>query len=363
MFHPEKEFLPEKLPWPFEIETKAVMKKTTAARTALGELKGVAHTIPNKDILLNTLVLQEAKDSSAIENISTTHDELFRANLSNNSASSKETKEVLSYADALREGYKLVNDNGFLSANFIIKIQEKLEQNDAGFRKAPGTKLENDRTQETVYTPPQAYDTIVELMNNLESYINDDADGIDPLVRMAVIHYQFESIHPFYDGNGRTGRIMNMLYLTMRGLLDEPILYMSRYINQHKADYYRFLQAVRTDEAWEDWLLFMLDGVEQTAIETIRLINKIKALMDDYQERMKNELPRIYKKDLMESLFKHVYTKIPFVMRDTNVSEPTAISHLKQLVEKGFLTRREISTKNIIYVNEALYALFANQSK
>lgn len=248
------------------------MKKLAAARSALAELKGISKTIPNEGILLNTLPLQEAKDSSAVENIITTHDELFKAALQTGGMKSQAAKEVSNYAAALRLGFGLVQQYGFLSVNHLAQIQAELEQNNAGYRRLPGTTLKN-QLGEVVYIPPQDPADIMRLMSNLEAYLNDDTlSDADPLVKMAVLHLQFESIHPFYDGNGRTGRILNILYLVLKGLLDIPVLYLSRYLIRYKADYYYHLQQVRDTGNWEPWLLYMLDGVEQTARETITLV-------------------------------------------------------------------------------------------
>lgn len=347
------------LPLSFEVETKIVLKKATEAHAALAELKGVCRTIPNQIILINTLLLEEAKDSSEIENIITTHDELFRGQVLANFASS-ETKEVLNYADAMRLGFDLVKKNGFLSSNFILKIQETLEQNRAGFRRLVGTSLKNDRTGEVIYTPPQEYDEIVKLMNNLEFFINDDDNEVDNLVKMAIIHYQFETIHPFYDGNGRTGRIINILYLVLKGLLDYPILYLSRYIIQNKKDYYNLLQTTRTENRWEDWILFMLEGIKQTSKEAIILVTQIRALMDKYKNEMRTKLPKIYSKDLLENLFKHPYTKIEYLTEDLMCSERTTLKYLKELVKNGFLEKYKIG-RSSFYLNKPLFELFTKK--
>ncbi|MBA3806764.1 MAG: Fic family protein, partial [Acidobacteria bacterium] len=231
------------LPLERDLETKAVLKQAAAAHRRLAELKGVARTIPDETILISTLTLQEAKDSSAIENIITTHDELFKAELLIEQLRSPGAKEVQNYAYALRTGFELVRRNKILTDNHILEIQEGLEQNRAGYRRVPGTALKNQQTGETVYTPPQDYDTINRLMRNLSDFINDDSlSDLDPLVKLAIVHHQFESIHPFYDGNGRTGRIINILYLVTKELLDLPVLYLSHFIIQHKAEYYRLLQ-------------------------------------------------------------------------------------------------------------------------
>src|SRR5271168_2639828 len=228
------------LPLNIELETKPILKKLMKAHQALAELKGVSGVIPNQSILISTLSLQEAKDSSAIENIITTHDELYKSDVSAKDFASIPAKEVYSYAAALQSGYQKVRKSGLLVNSHILEIQQTLEENSAGFRKLPGTVLKNDQTGEIVYSPPQDESQIRLLMNNLEQFINDDTlSDTDPLIKMAVIHHQFESIHPFYDGNGRTGRIINILYLVKQGLLDVPVLYLSRYINQNKSEYYR----------------------------------------------------------------------------------------------------------------------------
>lgn len=286
------------LPLDFDIETKAILKKTAAARSALAEMKGAAMSIPNESILISTLSLQEAKDSSAIENIITTNDELFQSDFMAKNFKTLASKEVHNYAEALRWGFQTVRQQGFLSNNHIIEIQATIEENRAGFRKVPGTELKNEQTGEVVYTPPQTHDEVVAHMNNLEQFMNvSELSDWDPLVKMAIIHHQFESIHPFYDGNGRTGRIINILYLVKEGMLNLPILYLSRYINQNKGDYYRLLQKVRTENAWEEWVLYILDGVEQTSLQTIKIIEGIKKLMQSHKDRIRTELPKIYSQD------------------------------------------------------------------
>lgn len=348
------------LPLGFDIESKAILKKTAAARSALAEMKGAALSIPNESILISTLSLQEAKDSSAIENIITTHDELYQDDYLKRQFKSIASKEVHNYAAALRWGFETVRVQGFLSNNHIIQVQATLEENDAGFRKVPGTALKNEQTNEVVYTPPQTHDEVAALMNNLEQFINDDElSDWDPLVKMAIIHHQFESIHPFYDGNGRTGRIINILYLVKEGLLNLPILYLSRYINQNKADYYRLLQKVRTENAWEEWVLYILDGVEQTSLQTIKIIEGIKKLMGSHKERIRTELPKIYSQDLLNNLFRHPYTKIDFVMSDLAVSRPTATRYLNELIAINIVQKHKLGNDNY-YVNHELFDLLAN---
>ena len=340
-----------------DIETKAVLKKLARAHQALAELKGVVASIPNQSILIDTLSLQEAKDSSAIENIVTTHDELYRSDSKARSFVSVQAKEVHHYATALRNGFVQIKRTGLVTNNDILEIHACIEDNLAGFRKLPGTALKNNLTGEVVYTPPQHPDDIAALMANLEVFINDpDVSDWDPLTKMAVIHHRFESIHPFYDGNGRTGRIINILYLVMQDLLTSPILYLSRYINQHKSEYYRLLQAVRTDGAWEEWVLFLLDGVEETSHQTVVLVQDIQALMLDCKHRVRNQLPRVYSQDLINNLFRHPYTKIDFVMNDLQVTRQTAAKYLDELVRIGLLTKRKYDKENY-YFNAALFTL------
>ncbi len=337
---------------PERFDTAPILKKLASASRKLAELKGIAASIPNQGILINTLGLQEAKDSSEIENIVTTHDELFKDDLSPESQMSAASKEVLSYRQALYTGFRLVTETGLLTANHLIDIQRELERNHAGFRKLPGTALK-DGAGRTVYTPPQEHAAIVALMRDLEQVINDpDAVLVDPLIKMALIHHQFESIHPFYDGNGRTGRILNVLYLVKEGLLDIPVLYLSRHIVQTKADYYRLLQAVRDHDAWEDWVLYMLDAVEQTAQQTVKTVIAIRDALLDYKHRIRDQ-HKFYSQDLINSLFMHPYTKIEFLQKDLKVSRLTATKYLEALTESGFLEKQKIGRSNY-YINHAL---------
>lgn len=350
-----------KLPLDFEIESKKVLKKVISANKALAELNGVAQTIPNEQIILNTLSLQEAKDSSAIENIITTHDELFSSDSITNQFASPSAKEVYNYAKSLKFGFQLVKDKGLLTLNSIIEIHAVLEGTRTGLRKLPGTSLKNDQTGEIVYTPPQNFKEIEENMMNLEKFINDnELSDLDTLVRMAIIHHQFESIHPFYDGNGRTGRIINILFLIKEELLDLPILYLSRYINLNKAEYYRLLQFTRDTNKWEDWVLFILEAVERTAKQTIFIIKNIKEIMQSYKERIRNELPKIYSQDLINNLFKHPYTKIDFIVQDLQITRQTASRYLDQLVELELLHFQKIGKENF-YINIKLYE-FLNEA-
>ena len=343
----------KKLPIQQDIETKKVLKKLASTHRALAELKGIVSSIPNENILINTLGLQEAKDSSAIENIITTHDDIFKAELNLAGFKSLNAKEVQNYISALKKGFGFIKKNKILTNNDIIAIQSELEKNNAGFRKVPGTALKNAITGEIVYTPPQDYNTIRDLMTNLEQYINDPTmSEFDNLVKMAIIHYQFESIHPFYDGNGRTGRIINVLYLVMNDLLNLPVLYLSRYIIEHKVDYYRLLQEVRETDNWENWILYMLDSVEQISKETIVLIGKIKDLIFEYKNLLRNNY-KFYSQDLLNNLFKHPYTKIEFIENDLGVSRITASKYLNLLAKDKVLRKEKLGTGNY-YVNEKL---------
>jgi len=350
----------KKLPLDKDIETKKVLKKLASTHRALAELKGVVSTIPNENILINTLGLQEAKDSSAIENIITTQDDIYKAELNLDGFKSLNAKEVQNYISALKKGFSLIKKNSILTNNDIIEIQSELEKNNAGFRKVPGTALKNAKTGEVVYTPPQEHSTILELMRNLEQFINDNSiSDFDPLVKMGIIHYQFESIHPFYDGNGRTGRIINVLYLVMNGLLDLPILYLSRYIIENKGDYYKLLQEIRDTDNWEDWTMYMLNAVEQISKETLIVIEKIKALMSEYKNTIRTNY-KFYSHELLNNLFKHPYTKIEFIEQDLGVSRITASKYLNQLAKDGLLRKEKLGTGNY-YINERLTEILKKQ--
>lgn len=348
------------LPLKIDVETKTVLKSLPAAHSALAELKGIASTIPNQIILINTLGLQEAKDSSAIENIITTHDDLYKSELSLDSFKSLEAKEVQNYISALKKGFELVKEKKLITNNIIIEIQKELEKNNAGFRKLPGTSLKSSATGETIYTPPQDTIEINKLMSNLERFINDPSiSDYDPLVKMAIIHFQFESIHPFYDGNGRTGRIINILYLILEGLQNLPILYLSNYIIQNKSDYYRLLQQIRDNGNWEEWLLFIIHGIEKTSKETIDLIIQIRDLMLEFKYKLRDSY-KFYSQALLNNLFKHPYTKIEFIVNDLNVSRITAANYLNKLADDGLLKKEKIGTGNY-YINERLFNLLAKR--
>jgi Fic family protein len=340
-------------------ETVSILKRLNAATRHLAELKGKAASIPNQAILINTLALQEAKDSSEIENVITTHDELFQGDLSPTSLLQPAAKEVLRYREALWQGFRLIEERGLLTNQTVLQIQATLEQNDAGFRRVPGTALKNEQTGETVYTPPQDLQEIEAGMSDLEAFINDpEVCSIDPLIKMALIHHRFESIHPFYDGNGRTGRIINVLYLVKERLLDIPTLYLSRYILHTKQDYYRLLQEVRTEDNWEEWIEYILAAVEQTSIHSITTIAEIKAAFQDYKQRIRKQ-HKFYSQDLINNLFTHPYTKIEFLQKDLKVSRVTATRYLDELCATEFLQKRKIGRTNY-YINIPLARILAN---
>jgi len=341
-------------------ETPALLKQLARSSRKLAELKGIAGSIPNQAILINTLGLQEAKDSSEIENIITTHDELFKDDVLPETFANPAAKEVLRYRKALRVGFEKVQQSGLLTLNHIVEIQTELEQNNAGFRKLPGTALK-DGFGRTVYTPPQDPIEIMTLMTELEKFMHDaDLFDADPLVKMALIHHQFETIHPFYDGNGRTGRIINVLYLVKEGLLDIPVLYLSQFIVKHKPIYYELLQRVRLEDSWEEWVLYMLEAVEITAGKTLITIQSIKSALMDYKHRIR-EQHKFYSQDLINNLFSHPYTKIEFLQRDLNISRMTATRYLDALAESGFLNKQKMGRSNY-YVNLSLNQILLTQA-
>ena len=325
------------LPKPGHLETRAVLKQLVTAHRYLAELKGVAATIPNPEILTSTLSLQEAKDSSEIENIFTTQDELYQADIFSGSSRNAAAKEVRRYAAALRSGFERMHGDQLITVNRVVEFHQTLMGSDAGIRKLP---------------------EIQSLLTDLERFMNDDSVcAADPLINMAIAHHQFESIHPFYDGNGRAGRILNSLYLVAKGLLDQPVLYLSGYIIDTKADYYSLLQSTRETNDWEPWLLYLIRGVEETSKLTIGLIEAIRNLMNSYEERIKKDLPKIHSHELLNNLFRHPYTKIEAVQDDLGVSRLTASKYLSALTQKGFVEKHR-SGKYNYYVNRPLIRIF-----
>ncbi len=363
-FSPDKPFnqLPD-LPPKAELETPRVLKATTRASRALAELKGRTHSIPNPTILLNTLALQEAKLSSEIENIFTTNDELYRGLAANGNGTdlSPHAKEVLHYRDALWHGMNVIRDRPFLSTNLAIEIVNIIKENRAGVRNLPGTKLQNPNNKEVIYTPPEGEDLLRQKLANLERFSNDSSSDLDPLVRVGVAHYQFEAIHPFFDGNGRTGRILIILQLIMNGLLEIPILFLSRFIIEHRAQYYRGLRAVTERGEWEAWLMYMLEAAEATAHGTTEKINAIRDLLAETLDTAKRALPKtVFSKELIELIFEQPYCKIRFVEKAGIAKRLTATKYLRELEKAGLVVPTKRGTE-LIFINHRLWRLLTGE--
>lgn len=337
------------------IERIDVLREVAKANRKLAELKGYSEIVPNKNILINAVTIREAKESSEIENIVTTHDELFRA-MSSSSYLTGPTKEVINYKNALWHGINLIKQNSMLTTNMIVEIQSLIEGNNAGIRTQMGTVLTNDQTGEVVYRPPSSEIEIRDLLSNLEQFINHDPDEIDTLIKLAVIHYQFESIHPFYDGNGRTGRIISELYLVMKDLLDSPILYLSSYILESKAEYYRLLNEIQLNGMWCEWIIYILKGIQITAERTLLLLKEMNELIDQTSQEIKEKLPKIYSKELVNLIFTEFYTRISSVEVELSVTRKTASGYLSDLVEAGIL-EVEQKGKEKIFINTKLIEL------
>ncbi|HEX6899982.1 MAG TPA: Fic family protein [Thermoanaerobaculia bacterium] len=340
------------LPPGVELETRPVLKRCLGATRALAELKGVGGLLPDQTILINIIPLQEAKLSSEIENIVTTQDELFHAALDEASATDPRAKEVLRYRTALRHGYEAVLQGG-LTGDLLAEVCSVLRDQKMAFRSEKELVYIGNRMAGTVtYTPPRGGRVLLDKLMNLEEFLLVK-DGLDPLVRMAVAHYQFEAIHPFTDGNGRTGRILNILYLVHAGLLEIPVLYLSRFIIQNKGEYYRLLREVTENGAWEEWLLYMLQGVEETALWTTNRIRAIRQLFNATLDRVRGELPRIYSKELVELIFRQPYSKIQFLVEVGIAKRQTASVYLQELERIGILTS-ERRGREIVYKHPAL---------
>jgi len=342
-----------KLPPKVGLETVEILKQVSFANKELAMLKGFAQAIPNDTILLNSIMLIEAKDSSEIENIITTQDKLFSAIGLKVGTVDPATKEVLNYRSAMWKGYESMKKRDLLTINVILDVQKELELNNAGIRSLPGTVIINQKTGEVLHRPPEGKEVILDLLSNLEQYINEDVDDIDPLIKLAVLHYQFETIHPFYDGNGRTGRILNILYLIMKGLLDSPVLYLSNYIINNKAAYYQGLKDITEKEDWHSWILYILTAIGETAKSTVRTIEGIRKLLDGTIKKVQDELPKVYSKNLIELLFINPYTKISFLV-DAGIAERrTASKYLKELEGIGVLNSQKKSNV-VYYINHKL---------
>ncbi len=351
------------LPPKFEIENLKVLRKLANTRAALAELKGRSVIIPNPLMLINTIVLQEAKASSEIENIVTTTDSLFKAfSLSDKANIDDSTKEVLRYREALWEGYQHIEKN--LDETFLTRISRKIKQNSEGLRDirwADTTRIVNGRTGATIYTPPEGIDIIRSKLKNFSDFISQSDDALDPLIKLAISHYQFEAIHPFSDGNGRTGRIINSLFLVKYNLLDLPILYLSKYIIEHKTEYYDGLRYVTEKDQWINWILFMLNAIEETSKNTLLKINSIKKLLDKTTEEIRKKCsPVVHSKELIEILFHQPYCKIEVLISNKIASSRnTASKYLNILADKGFLTKKIIGREHL-YLNDKLYKLLSN---
>jgi len=335
------------------VENIKILRQTNKSSAALAELKGIAKTIPNQAMLINAIVLQESKDSSEIENIITTQDELYKALTVNKSKITPETKEVVDYRKAIFYGFDLAKDQGFLRVNDIVNIQQELVNNNAGIRSTPGTVLKNDKTGEVVYTPPQDKAEILELLTNFINHFNQNEDELSPLINLAILHYQFESIHPFYDGNGRTGRILNILYLILNNLIDVPILYLSSYIIENKPEYYRLLNRTNRKGKWEEWIMFMLRAIESTSKDTITKITNIKNQLDKTLIKVQKDSPKIYRKELVELLFEQPYSKIEFVVDKLNVERKAASRYLRELESIGILESQKVG-RETLFINREL---------
>ncbi|MBT9289963.1 protein adenylyltransferase Fic [Prosthecodimorpha staleyi] len=349
-FSPDQPFndLPP-LPPAAELETRAVLKALVGARSALAELKATACLIPEPSVLINAIPLLEAQASSEIENIVTTTDRLFRFAADETGADAA-TKEALRYRTALREGFTSLSTRP-LTTSTAVQVCRRIKGVALDIRSTPGTMLLNDATGQVIYTPPVGADRIRDMLTLWERYIHE-AEETDPLVRMALMHYQFEAIHPFTDGNGRTGRILNILYLVEQGLIDQPILYLSGAIIRRKADYYRLLLAVTVDAAWEAWILFMLSIVEETARWTVERIGVIRRLIEATADRVRTEAPKIYSRELIETIFLQPYCRIETLVAAGIAQRQSASRYLKALADFGVLEERKAGREKV-FVNPA----------
>ncbi|AGK59632.1 hypothetical protein HYPDE_39818 [Hyphomicrobium denitrificans 1NES1] len=346
-----------KLPPPLDLETKAVLKCCIAARTAVAELRRAGELIPDQSVLINTIPLLEAKDSSEIENIVTTNDALFREASQSEDGGDPAAKEAVRYRAALFAGYESLKSRP-LTVRTAIDVCSRIKGVDMDLRKTPGTDLKNTFTGEIIYTPPEGEQVLRDLLTNWESFANSD-DDLDPLIRMAVLHYQFEAIHPFPDGNGRTGRILNILVLIQAGLLDIPTLYLSRHIVRTKGDYYRLLQGVTARGEWEPWLIYMLSAVEATARWTNAKIRAVRDLMKNTSDYAKIGAPAAYSRELIEVIFAQPYTRIAHVIERDIAQRVSASRYLKQLVDIGILAEEKHGVQKL-FINRKYMQLLSS---
>ena len=348
------------LPPKTELETKVILKNAIEANRALSELKGIVNTIPNQSLLKSTLPLQEARSSSEIENVITTNDKLYEAIASSANNYDPQTKEVLRYREALWEGYNQLLKNELLTTNLFIRIYQIIIETNAGIRITPGTKISNSKTG-IIYTPPEGENVIREKLANLEKFIHTE-DELDDLIKLALIHYQFEAIHPFADGNGRTGRIINVLYLILKKRLDLPILYLSKFIIENKNHYYKLLRNVTEKEEWQEWVVYILKAVKETAEYTGGKILQIKNLFEQIVEESRVKLPsRVYSKELIEVIFSQPYCKSEFVVNAGIAKRQTAAEYLKELERIGILKSKKVG-KEVLYLNIRLNEIFNSKA-
>lgn len=344
-----------KLPPMVNLETPEIFKLTIQSNKLLAELKGYCQTLPNPNLLLNTIILQESKESSAIENIVTTQDELYKASLSKaDRIKNPAAKEVIQYREAMYWGLEQMNRTELITTNLLVGIMQKLRNTSDNIRNNPGTKLANPITNAVVYSPPEGEQLIREKLADLERFINDDTYcDLDSLIKMALIHYQFEAIHPFSDGNGRTGRILNVLYLINKDLLGLPVLYLSRFIIQNKPDYYRLLREVTEQNNWEDWVKFVINGVGETAAMTLKKINAILNLKNEAIPVIKTALKSSYSKELVDLLYSYPYIKTAILESNNIAKRQTAADYLKKIEKSGLLKSIKLG-KEVYYINHNL---------
>ncbi|MEM9000536.1 MAG: Fic/DOC family N-terminal domain-containing protein [Bacteroidota bacterium] len=336
------------LPPERELETVNVLRKTIAASRELSKLNGAIINLPNPRLFLDTIHLQEAKASSEIENIITTNDDLYQAFVADKKFDNAAAKEVISYKEALWHALAQLEKKPFLTTNLFVQIVQRIKQNNSGIRTTPGTTLSNAKG-EVIYTPPSGETIIRDKLSNLEKFINTPSK-LDPLIKMALMHYQFEAIHPFADGNGRTGRIMLLLYLKLEKLLDVPAIYLSEYIINNKAAYYKKLRLVTEKEDWEGWIWYMLDMIEITAKKGLERLEAITSLMERMTNDIKIQLPKAYSRELIEILFRLPYTKRQHLIDEKLGTPKTVGNYLRDLEEAGFLKSVKVG-KEKLYLN------------
>lgn len=360
IWRPDKPYnrLPPLPPATAQVESRAVLKACILARAALAQLKQAGELLPDQGLLIKLLPILEARDSSEIENVVTTTDKLFR-HAQQESGADAATREALRYRTALNLGHRQLASLPLCTAT-AIELCSVIKDREMQIRRVPGTVIGNPATGEVIYTPPEGENVIRDLLSNWERFIHAE-DDLDPLVKMAISHYQFEAIHPFVDGNGRTGRVLNVLYLIERDLLTLPILYLSRYIVQSKADYYRLLLGVTRDEAWEDWILYMLEGVEQVSGWTCRKIAAVRSLMEQTASYLRSRLPKIYSHELLQVIFEQPYCRISSLVERDIAKRQTASVYLKQLAEIGVVEERAIGREKV-FLHPKLMRLMTHDS-